>query len=229
MPVGSLVGALNDLACGAFLLTAFALVVVRQVQECLWVFVLQSFLLASSGFLLAVRLRVPDLVAVGALTLAVKTVLIPWLLRRTVQEEIYARRELAQLVTVPASLLVSLALAVGAYLLTTPLGTATVGAGRANLPIGTAGLLVGAYTIAVRREAVPQVIAILAMENGAFLAGVAVAPDLPLIAELAASFDVLVIALVMGLLTRALHEHVGTTDVATLRTLREEPAPWSPS
>ncbi len=229
MPVGPLVGALNDLACGAFLLTAFALVVVRQVQECLWVFVLQSVLLASSSFLLAVRLRVPDLVAVGVLTLAVKTVLIPWLLRKTVQEEIYARRELAQLVTVPASLLVSLALAVGAYLLTTPLGTATVGAGRANLPIGTAGLLVGAYTLAVRREAVPQVIAILAMENGAFLAGVAVAPDLPLIAELAASFDVLVIALVMGLLTRALHEHVGTTDVATLRTLIEEPAPWSPS
>ena len=85
-----------------------------------------------------------------------------------------------------------------------------------NVPIGLAGLLLGAFTLVTRREAVPQLIGILAMENGAFLAGVAIAPGLPLIAELAASFDVLVIVLVMGILTQAIHEQIGTTGIVTL-------------
>jgi hydrogenase-4 component E len=93
---------------------------------------------------------------------------------------------------------------------------------KVNLPIGLAALLLGAYMVMVRREAVPQVIGILAMENGAFFAGVAIAPDLPLIAELAAAFDVLIIALVMGLLTRRIHERVGTTAVGRMTSLKEE-------
>jgi hydrogenase-4 component E len=85
-----------------------------------------------------------------------------------------------------------------------------------------AGLLLGAYVVMVRREAVPQVIGILSMENGAFFASVSIAPDLPLIAELAAAFDVLIIAVVMGLLTRRIHERVGTTDVGRMTSLKEE-------
>jgi hydrogenase-4 component E len=85
-----------------------------------------------------------------------------------------------------------------------------------------AGLFLGAYTICVRREAIPQLIGILAMENGAFFAGVSIAPGLPLIAELAAAFDVLIIALVMGLLTRKIQEAMGTTAVGEMTSLREE-------
>ena len=107
--------------------------------------------------------------------------------------------------------------------MTIPLLAETIGPyERVNLPIGTAALLLGAYTIAVRREAVPQVIGILAMENGAFFAGISIAPGLPVIAELAAAFDVLIIALVMGLLTRKIHEQTGTTTVGGMTALREE-------
>jgi hydrogenase-4 component E len=223
MPYSELSPSLNALAGGLFLLTAIGLVVARQLQECLRIFVLQSVFLAASGLLLAYELRSPDLLAVGCLTLGVKSLLIPWLLRRMVPEEIYTRRELSQAVNIPASLLIALGLAVLSYFVAVPLLAAMQGgAARVNLPIGTAGLLLGAYTLTVRREAIPQVIGILAMENGAFFAGVAIAPDLPMIAELAVAFDVLVIALVMGLLTRAIHEHIGTTDVAALAKLREE-------
>jgi hydrogenase-4 component E len=76
--------------------------------------------------------------------------------------------------------------------------------------------------VTVRREALPQVLGILTMENGAFFAGVSIAPNLPLIAELAAAFDVLVIALVMGLLTRRIHKSVGTTLVGRMAALKEE-------
>ena len=112
--------------------------------------------------------------------------------------------------------MIALGLTVAAYLIAGPLLTAQTEFVRVNLPIGLAGLLLGAFTLVTRREAVAQLIGLLAMENGAFFAGVSIAPGLPLIAELAASFDVLVIVLVMGILSRAIHEHVGTTDIATL-------------
>jgi hydrogenase-4 component E len=212
---------LNDLAGGLFLVITFGFVVPWQVQQCITLFVLQSACLAASALLLASVLRVPDLVAVGLLTVGAKMVLLPWLLRRTVREEVYTRRELSAAVNVPSSLLVALGLAVLAYFIVGPLPAGASEFTRVNLPIGVAGLFVGAYTLLVRREAIPQLVGLLAMENGAFFAGVSLAPDLPLIAELAAAFDVLVIALVMGLLTRAIHEHVGVTDVASLTALRE--------
>ena len=208
--------ALNDLAGGLFLLAAVGLVVVRQVQACLAVFVLQSVLLGASALILATALGTADLLAVGVITIGVKAIVLPWLLRRTVSGEIYTRRELSQLINVPASLLIALGLTVAAYLIAVPLLPNQTEFARVNLPIGIAGLLLGAFTLVTRREAVPQLIGLLAMENGAFLAGVSIAPDLPMIAELAAAFDVLVIVLVMGILTRAIHEHVGTTDIVDL-------------
>jgi hydrogenase-4 component E len=226
----NLIPSLNDLAGALFLLSAFGLVVPWQAQQCLTLFVFQSACLAASALLLAPALGAPDLVAVGMLTLGAKSLLLPWLLRRTLGQEVYTRRELSLVVNVPSSLLIALALAIFSYFVAGPLVTAGSGAfPRVNLPVGLAGLLLGAYTLLVRREAIPQVIGILAMENGAFYAGVSIAPNLPLIAELAAMFDVLIIALIMGILTRTIHERVGTTDVGSLAALREITAAGGPA
>lgn len=214
---------LNELAGGLFLLAAFGLVATRQVLACLRIYIGQSLLLAFSALLLGTIYGSVHLIVVAAITLGIKSILIPRILRRTVGQDIYARREISQSLNVPMSLLIAVAVAFIAYAVSTPLLTGWVRPFETiNLPIGMAGLFLGAYTIAVRREAVPQLIGILAMENGAFFAGVSIAPDLPLIAELAAAFDVLVIALVMGLLTRKIHENIGTTAVGGMISLREE-------
>ncbi len=87
-------------------------------------------------------------------------------------------------------------------------------------------MLIGAYSLVARREAIPQLIGILAMENGAFLAGIAIAPDLPILAELAIATDVMLIAVVVGLLSRTIERTLGTTEaalLAELRELKEEP------
>jgi hydrogenase-4 component E len=214
---------LDALAGGLFLLTALGLVAMRQVLASLNLFVLQSVLLAASAFILGYQHASIHLYVVAGITLTTKSALIPWLLRRTISQEIYARREISQVLNIPTSLLLSVALMILAYFIASPL--LSLGQEpfiKVNLPIGLAALLLGAYMVMVRREAVPQVIGILAMENGAFFAGVAIAPDLPLIAELAAAFDVLIIALVMGLLTRRIHERVGTTAVGRMTSLKEE-------
>jgi len=222
-PTLSLGNELNLLAAGFFLLATFGLVATRQVLDCVSVFAWQSLMLAVSAGLVASETGLTHLYAVAAITVMTKSLLIPWLLARTSSSAVVARREISQTLTVPTSLLIALGLATLAYFLAAPLEAAAPGAHvGVNLPIGLATLLIGAFTVTVRREALPQVLGILSMENGAFFAGVAIAPDLPLFAELAAAFDVLVIALVMGLLTRKLHERTGSTTVADLTELREE-------
>jgi len=214
---------LNALTGGLFLLTAFGTVAMRQVLASLNIFILQSILLAASAFLLGCQHRSLHLFAVAGITLVTKSVLIPFLLRRTLNQEVYARREISQVLNIPTSLLIVVALTIFAYFLSSPLlSVADEPFVKSNLPIGIAGILLGAYVVMVRREAVPQVIGILSMENGAFFAGVSIASGLPLIAELAAAFDVLIIAFVMGLLTRRIHERVGTTDVGRMTSLKEE-------
>jgi hydrogenase-4 component E len=218
---------LNALAGGMFLLATFGLVAVRQVQGCLRLFIAQSLCLAWSALLSAALYQTWDLTVVCGLDIITKAVAIPWLLRRALHDEVFTRREITQVLNIPTSLLIALALAVIAYLLAKPL--LAVGGGRfigLNLPIGLAGLLIGGLTAAVRREAVPLFLGLLAMENSAFFAGIVIAPQMPLIAEVSIAFDVLIVVLVVSVLTRAVHEHIGTTEVGALTALKEEPTRW---
>ncbi|HUY13740.1 MAG TPA: hypothetical protein VMX16_08945 [Terriglobia bacterium] len=217
---------LNALAGGLFLLCTFGMVATRQVQGCMRFFIWQSIFLASSAFLLGVHPVVWDLLAVAAINLINKPVLIPWLLRKTVPEEVYTRREIDQALNIPISLLIALGLVIAAYVITAPLLRIPAGPSvGVNLPIGLAALLLGAYTLTVRREAVPQLLGLLAMENGAFFTSIAIAPELHLFVELVVAFDVLIAVFVIGVLTRALQEHIGTTNVGSLAALKEESAP----
>ena len=218
---------LNALAAGLVLLAAFAMVTTRQVQGVLRFLIVQSLFVAASAFLIGFKRGSIDLVALGCIMIASKVITIPWVLRRMLPGDLYERREIDQLINIPSSLLLALLLAIAAEFLVGPLVAGSSDpVVHSNLPIGMAGLLIGAYSLIARREAIPQLIGILAMENGAFFAGIAIAPDLPLIAELAIAIDVILIVVVVGVLTRNITETVGTTEAATMSELREEPRQW---
>jgi hydrogenase-4 component E len=214
--------ALDALTGALFLLTALGVVATRQVLASLQLFITQSLLLTSSAIILGIATDSYHLLAVAAITIGTKTLLIPWLLRRTVSAEVYRTREIERVLNIPSSLLIAAGLVLLAYAITDPMLSAVeVPFGRINLPLGLAAIFLGAFTIAVRREAVPQLLGLLAVENGVFFAGVAIVPNLPVIAELAAAVDVPVFTLVIGLLTRRIHLRLGTTAVGTLAALRE--------
>jgi hydrogenase-4 component E len=222
-----LIEGLNALTAGLILLTAFGMVATRQVQGVMRFFVVQSLFLAASAFLIGFSRGSIHLLALGAITIAAKAIGIPWVLKRTLPGDLYERREINQVINIPSSLLLALLLAIAAEFLVSPLlATTQDPVIHVNLPIGLAGILIGAYSLIARREALPQMVGILAMENGAFFAGVAIASDLPLIAELAIAIDVILIAVVIGVLTRNISQTIGTTEAATMSELREEPQPW---
>jgi hydrogenase-4 component E len=197
-------------------------VATRQVLASLQLFITQSLLLTSSAIILGIATGSYHLLAVAAITIGTKTLLIPWLLRRTVSAEVFRTREIERVLNIPSSLLIAAGLVLLAYAIADPILSAVeVPFGRINLPLGLAAIFLGAFTIAVRREAVPQLLGLLAVENGVFFAGVAIVPNLPVIAELAAAIDVPVFTLVIGLLTRRIHLRLGTTAVGALAALRE--------
>ncbi len=217
-----IISALDALAGALFLLTALGVVATRQVLASLQLFIAQSLLLTVSAVLLGIATGSIHLFAVAAITIGTKTLMIPWLLRRTVSGEVYRTREIERVLNVPISLLIAAVIIVLAYFVASPLLSAVeVPFAPINLPLGLAAIFLGAFTIVVRREAVPQLLGLLAVENGVFFAGIAIVPNLPVIAELAAAVDVPVITLVVGLLVRRIHRRLGTTAVGRLAALRE--------
>ncbi len=219
--------ALNGLSAGLILMSAFVMVATRQVQGVLRFFVYQSLLLSASSFVLGYGRKSVHLWALGVITIVAKVVAIPWVLGRLLPGDLYERREISQAGNIPSSLLLALLLTLICEFITGPVVSASHDAVlRVNVPVGLAEVLIGAYSLVARREAIPQLIGILAMENGAFFAGIAIAPELPLIAELAVAVDVILIAVVGGLPTRNIQQTLGTTEAAALSELKEEPAEW---
>ena len=213
---------LDALAGGLFLLCGFGILATRQMLALLRLFIAQSALLAVAAILVGAELGAPHLVAVALITMLGKVALVPWLLGRTVPRGLYGRREVIQVLNIPTALLLGAMLTLFGFFTAASLVRAAPGPFVAShLPIGVAALLLGTCALTLRREALAQLFALLTVENGALFAGLAIAPELPLLAELAAVFDVLVVVLVVGLLTRRIHRRVGTTSVGLLRALHE--------
>lgn len=210
---------LNTVIGALFLLSTILLMTFRQVQGFLRYFVWQSVLLTASALDLAAVRESGELAIVAAITLGAKVIVIPALLTRVLERELRAKREVELAVNTPTSLLVSVVLSIVAYVLVLPL----LSLGRAaavNLPVGLDALLLGIYTLAVRREAVPQMLAIMAVDNGAFFAGIAIANS-PALIELAAGLEGVMVVIVVAILTRTIAARVGTTAVGDLATLKE--------
>ncbi|MGA9855887.1 MAG: hypothetical protein WBR29_11495 [Gammaproteobacteria bacterium] len=213
-----------DACCGGFfLLTAIGIVSTRQMLACLRLYMLQALFLALAAVLIGIELDSGDLIAVSIITLVTKVIAIPWVLKYTLGTEIYDRREIDQILSIPLALLISAALILFSYFVATPMVSA-VGQPftNINLPIGLAGLVLGTFTVTVRREAIAQLMGLLAMENGVFFASISIVPHLPIIAEISAAIDVPVMSLIIGLLVRNIHKRVGSTAVGDLAALRED-------
>ena len=218
--MNTLIADLNALCGVLFLLTAFMMITARQAQAVLHIFIAQALLLTASTALLAVGKRSPELAAIALITLVAKPALIPWLLHRLLSPALRARREVATTINVPTSLLIALTISVLAYFLTRPLLDGADAVVAVNLPIGLDVLLLGVYTLAIRREALPQLLSLMVIDNGAFFSGIALTTSSALV-EFAAALAGLMVVMIVALLTRTIAKLMSSTEVATLTALRE--------
>jgi hydrogenase-4 component E len=80
--------------------------------------------------------------------------------------------------------------------------------------------LIGFFMMVNRRKALTQVLALLSLENGIFLAAISLTYGMPMIVEVGIFFDVLVGAMVLAILVYRIRETFDSMDVSRLSRLK---------
>jgi hydrogenase-4 component E len=202
------------------LATALVSTLLLRTEAFVRLLVLQGVLLAAAAG--AVALSAPSLHAIAALlvTIAVKAVGVPAILalaaRRLGQQggtEIILSRKLA--------LVAAVALALLAYYVTAPISRAVGDLTPNAMPAAVSLVLLGLFTMTTRKKALVQVVGLVMMENGIYLAALVVTRGLPLAVELGVAVDILVGVIVMGLVARQIQRAFAIVDVDQLTVLRD--------
>lgn len=209
-----------DLCAALLLLTCFAIVAQRRLSASVDLFALQSLFLAGTAALVAFLTGIHHIYLAAALTVVVKVIIIPRILKKVI-ERLNVTRELVLLVSIPPSLLICGALVILAFYITQPIISLGFLLTKDSLAIALAIVLIGFFTMIARKKAVTQVIGFLVMENGLFLGATASAYGMPLIVELGIFFDVLVAGLIIGIYTHRLQDAFDSVDTTRLTTLKE--------
>ena len=187
-------------------------------------FALQSFLLAAIAGTIAFFNHSNHIYIAAVLTFVVKTLVLPILLERIVAR-VGIQQEIEPLINVPLSVLISGGLTLVGYIVAESFyhpeeTSAPAALGHNTLAIAIALFLIGFFMMLNRRKALTQVLGLLSMENGLFLAAISLTYGMPLVVEIGIFFDVLVAVMVLGILVYRIGETFDSMDVSKLRRLR---------
>ena len=202
------------------LVLQIAMVTQRWIVVHIRIFAAQSFFLAMIAATIAWFNHAPHIFVAAALTLVVKVILVPILFERLV-ERMEIHEEIEPIVNVPLSVVIAGGLTLVGYVVAASFYRPDApGLGHNALAVAISLFLIGFFTMINRRKALTQVLALLSLENGMFLAAISLTYGMPLIVELSVFFDVLVAAMVLGILVYRIRESFDSMDVSRLRRLR---------
>ncbi len=144
--------------------------------------------------------------------------MLPWLLIRVVKK-VQISHEVEPTIPMNFTLSLSAGIVVLAFHLNASLGTVRQTITGNALPVGITLILIGVLVMASRRKALTQMVGLFASENGIFFTAMAVSQGMPLIIEIGVILDVVLGALVMGILVLRVRSSVDA-DIADLESLK---------
>jgi len=187
----------------------------QDVWEQLRLYGIGSAAIAVVAFAAAVKLHAGDLYAIGAITIAFKSLLIPVGVGAIIRNLDVPTR-VPSVVRAPGAILLGIVLTSFALVAVSRLRLSSDGV----LPLPALGIAIAVVAVAfllmiLRPYAPSQLIGFLVLENGTTLAALVIAPELPLILALLLLFDVFVGLLVFVLLVQyfGVQRTAVTTDV----------------
>jgi len=211
---------LIHLCAAVILLLAFAMLAQRRVLQLVDLFALQGFVLFLSTLLVAFQTGNHHLYTSAALTLALKVLLLPWILRRLIRK-LRIRGEVESLINVPTTLLIGVVLAVISFNVALPISSLSHSVVHGMLGIALAAVLLAFLMMITRRIAITQVIGFLAMENGLFLAATSATQGMPMVVELGIALDVLIGMIIIGVFFFQIRDQFDSLDISHLERLKE--------
>jgi hydrogenase-4 component E len=191
------------------LFTSFLLLYQKRITNLIITFAWQGVFLALVTLVEAITTQHNELYVSAGLTLILKVLFIPWLMRILINK--LAIQNETDTVSYPfVSLLGGIVLVLFCYYLSNILAVA----------MGV--MLLGMLLMITRRKAVSHVVGFMAMENGIFFAAVVATHGMPMIVEFGVAFDVLVAAIIFGLFFFDIRDSIDSLDVDRLNRLRED-------
>ena len=201
-----------------FLISGLSIVYSTRVKKALSWWALQTVAVSILIIIQGVFSDELEVIVVGVLLLIGKAGFIPLLLGRVLREsktewvgEIYLKRT--------SSLVVAGALTLIAYEVTQPLMALQPGF-RNGLTVGLALIFYGLLLMMIRKVVIVQVLGILLIDNGIFLAGFFLTQGMPLLVELGSMFDILVGIVVIVVLSKHMLENYHSLNVDHMRSLK---------
>ncbi len=202
------------------LATALASTLLLRTESFVRLLVLQGALLSAAAGAVVLASPTPHGAVAFLVTALVKAIAVPATLtyalrriRRTGGAEVVLSRKLM--------LVLAVALALLAFYVTGPIARAVGDLTPNALPAAVSMVLLGLLTMTTRKKALAQVVGLVMMENGIYLAALVVMRGLPLAVELGVAVDILVGVLVMGLVVRQIERTFATIDTDHLQALRD--------
>jgi len=216
-----LTASLFSLVAIASLLLSFVMLGSRWLTDYLVAFAVQSWMIAILSAAVGYYGHYPELYLIAVLTALFRGVVLPYLILRIIKR-LKVNREIHERLSPSACLVVGAVLVLFAFLVSSHVCQGLGLAGTVAVLALTVMLsmkLIGFLMLAVRSEALSQILALLILENGIFLGSQILVPGMPLLIELVILFDLLVVVACFGVLVRYLLAQTGTSDASMLRRL----------
>jgi len=207
-----------DFISVGILLTAVAMNAVKRLESCVKIYTLNSWLLSSLIAIVALMVGEPHLYAASAATLLGKGILIPMFLKRVVRQ-MRVTHDVEPYINNALSLAISGILVAVVYA-SLRQGIFVSGFSKNVLQISIAVILIGLFVMITRRKAITQVIGLLFMENGLFLAGFSLTYGMPIIIELGVLFDMLMGVIILGIFAVQIKKAFASSNLDNLTILK---------
>ena len=150
---------------------------------------------------------------------AMKGVLIPWVLLRTIRE-VRIRREIEPLIGYIPTMMLGALITSGAFIFADYLPLLPEHHGDLFIPTSLTTLFVGFLLLMTRRKAITQVLGYLVLENGIFIFGILLAEAMPMMVEAGVLLDLLVGVFVMGIVMNQINREFSTLNTERLSALK---------
>jgi len=201
-------------------LTSFLMLGQGRLLRLIFVFALQGLLLTLTTTLAAYSLNNPHLYISAVLTLLLKVIFIPWMLRREVIQ-MNTHRDIEALHNKTLVMLAGASLMVFSYYVLHPIVQTTSPVMLNALAVSLSVVLLGMLLMISHRQAVAHVVGFMSIENGLFFAAIVATKGMPMVVELGVAFDVLVAAVLFGIFFFHIRTSIDSLDVDLLNKLHE--------
>ncbi len=199
-------------------ITVLLMAAAKRISTCILLFSAQCAVMTAQILATAYVHRSAEAYAVAALVFGIKVVAIPYALFRVV-EALKTAREVQSSTTPAQSVYIACALILLSFIAVEPYVRA-LRLDEDMLAAAVALVLTGAFLMVSRKKALMQVVGLLVLENGIFLAALATTFGMPLVIEIGIFFDLLMGVFLMGLFVFRIRDTFEHLDVSKLRKLR---------